>query len=110
MESERIVRMPRKLNEHKETVAKLREFFERNGYLRSPDRARRKKESATYKKGYEMRFPARDARELREIRMLLRRVGVNVGRSFEKHRWIVQPVYGKKSVQELCERLGIEAA
>ncbi len=92
----------------KDPLARLRELFERNGYLRVPNPRRRKKESADdYKKGCELRFVARSDPELRQIRTLLRRAGVNMGRPYEKHRQLVQPVYGMKAVKSLCEKLGI---
>lgn len=90
------------------TVSKLRELFDRNGCLRLPDRRRRKADGQGYKKGYEARFPANSAAELRDIRRLLLDAGVTLGKPFEKRRTIVQPVYGKTAVMGLCELLGIE--
>lgn len=90
------------------TVSRLRSYFERNGCLRAPNRKRRKAEPEDYKKGYEIRFPAQSAAELREIRGLLRRVGVKLGSAYEKRSGYVQPVYGKQAVEQLCDTLGID--
>jgi len=71
---------------------KLTAYFERNGYFRVPDRKRRKKEgSQHYKKGYEIRFVARDAAERNEIIKLLLKAERKPVKSFYKGSQIVQP-------------------
>jgi len=86
-------------------MEELAAFFNRNGVLRLPDAERRAKHSRTYKKGYEVRFVAHSALELRRIRALLRRAGFPVAASFSKSRRQVQPLYGKAYVQQFQEFL-----
>ncbi len=68
--------------------------------MRVPNLERREKESATYRKGYEIRFVVATKRQLAEIRRLLRRVGFKPGKPFQKHSRWVQPVYGRHVMQQ----------
>ncbi|RME48593.1 MAG: hypothetical protein D6791_02890 [Chloroflexi bacterium] len=83
-----------------EAEAFLRELFQRNGYVRVPNEKRRQEVgSQKYKKGYEVRLVANSEEELEEIRQALRQLGFRPARPFQKHRQIVQPVYGKQAVE-----------
>lgn len=75
-------------------IATLVCFYQRNGYLRRPNVDRRKKESRSYKMGYEIRLVANTKRELTELRRAIRQAGLKPGKAFAKvNRW-VQPIYG----------------
>lgn len=78
----------------------LRLAFQRNGYVRVADLARRKERGAmVYKKGNEVRIIVRTEAELARVQDLLRRVGFKPGKPFRKaHQW-AQPVYGKAAVE-----------
>jgi hypothetical protein len=77
----------------------LTTFFERNGCVRLVNEKRREQEGQKYKKGYEVRLVAYSEEELKNIRQLLLRVGFKVGKSYKKHRQIIQPIYGKTAVE-----------
>lgn len=77
----------------------LRQSFHRGGYVRVVNKARRKQMGRNYKKGYEVRLVVKTPRELAQIRQLLRQVGFAAGQPFQKHRRIVQPIYGKAAVE-----------
>jgi hypothetical protein len=84
----------------KSVITQLRYFFHRNGCLRAPNIARRKKEGQDYKKGYEIRFVAQNEEELLKIRSLLSEVGFKSGKPYSKGSQFVQPVYGKNSYEK----------
>lgn len=67
--------------------------------MRCPKRTLTDEEKQTYKKGYEIRFVARSETELKEIRQALRKTGFKPGKSFQKARQIVQPIYGKQQFE-----------
>ncbi len=78
----------------------LVQFYERNGCLRQPNPNRQKKETGTYKMGYEIRLVALSKRELTEIRRAIREVGLKAGKPFAKgNRWI-QPIYGRGAMDQ----------
>ena len=52
-----------------------------------------------YKKGDEVRLCARSAKELAEIRRLLKLADFRPGRPFMKDRHYRQPVYGREEVR-----------
>lgn len=84
----------------------LRDYFDRNGYVRTPNRDRREKESRTYKKGYEVRLVAFTREELTHIRRLLKAAGIPGGKAFSKAgRW-VQPIYGRERVERFLKVVG----
>jgi hypothetical protein len=80
-------------------------FFCRNGYMRVPNKSRRKKEPSTYKMGYEIRLVAKDKGELALIRRLLKSVDIKPGSPFEKSNQWCQPIYGKSALQQFTQWL-----
>jgi hypothetical protein len=85
----------------KSVKQELRFFFLRNGCLRVPNKRRRKQEKLNYKKGHEIRFAAKDRKELLKIRSLLKKAGFRTGKPYSKGRQFVQPVYGKNHYEKL---------
>ncbi len=83
---------------------RLKEFFQRNGYVRRQD-LRRKKDDGWdhYKKGDEVRLVAESEQELKLIRHLLRVVGFKPGRPFAKGLQYRQPIYGRQAVARFLE-------
>ena len=79
----------------KSVETQLLYFFHRNGCFRVPNDNRRRNEGQNYKKGYEIRFVAKDKEELLKILTLLSRAGFKSGKPFSKGSQFVQPVYGK---------------
>ncbi|GMU96041.1 hypothetical protein [Ignavibacterium album] len=79
----------------KAVVKKIADYFKRNGYFRLPDEKPLKKNS-TSKKGYEIRFVAKDKKELGEMKSLLKEIGLMPGKPFDKFNQFVLPVYGKE--------------
>ena len=74
----------------------LAESWHRNGYARTPNEARRRNDgSKAYKKGWEVRLMANDAKEARRLRRALSDIGFASGRTFAKGQFLVLPVYGK---------------
>jgi hypothetical protein len=70
------------------------------GYVRQPDLARRNGEDGhTYKKGWEVRFTARNEQEIAEIREVVIAAGFVPARPFFKGHQLIQPVYGIAAVQ-----------
>jgi hypothetical protein len=85
---------------------KLISYFRRNGYFRVPDKERKENESAqVYKKGYEVRFLAKNREEFNEINRLLKKEGFIRGKHFSKANQTVIPVYGRKAVQKFRQLL-----
>ena len=81
--------------------ARLSELLERNGCVREPDLAHRKKVGCrSYKKGWEVRLTLKTRAELAEARRLLRLVGFSPGRPFDKADQVIQPVYGRLAVEQ----------
>lgn len=83
--------------------SQLVDFYNRNGYMRVPDKDRRKKNPRTYKMGYEIRLVAQTKRELALIRRLLRSVGLKPGKPFSKVNQWCQPIYGKSAVERFTQ-------
>ncbi|MFN3872307.1 MAG: hypothetical protein ACK4R9_04840 [Ignavibacterium sp.] len=79
----------------KAVVIKIAEYFKRNGYFRLPNDKPQKKKT-TAKKGYEIRFVAKDKKELSEMKSLLKKAGLMPGKPFDKFNQFVLPVYGKE--------------
>jgi len=91
---------PRGVAKNRAAAMRLRWYFTRNGYVRLPNYKRRDKmPRQKYKKGYEVRLVACNAQEIREIRSLLKQLGLRPPRTFAKHKKIVQPVYGQAVVE-----------
>ncbi|MDH6577134.1 hypothetical protein [Kitasatospora sp. MAP5-34] len=80
------------------------------GYVRQPDLARRNGEDGhTYKKGWEVRFTARNEQEIAEIREVVIAAGFAPARPFFKGHQLIQPVYGIAAVQAyLAAREAVE--
>jgi hypothetical protein len=88
----------------KSVVTALRDYFQRNGYVRQQNATRLAREGPqAYKKGDEVRLVAQSATELREIRRLLREAGFAPGRSFVKGRQYRQPIYGRDEVARFLD-------
>lgn len=88
-------------------AARLAHLFHRNGYFRWQNEQRLTAAgSDAYKKGYEVRLAADSAKELAEIRRLLRAAGFKSGRPFVKGRQYRHPVYGKEAVARFLELVG----
>jgi hypothetical protein len=81
---------------NKSVKKRLLYFFCRNGYLRSPNKARRKRDGQYYRKGYEIRFVVNNKEELSEMRALLKKAGFKAGKPYSKHSRFVFPVYGRE--------------
>lgn len=80
----------------------LRAMLAGSGYARVADLAKRKQRgSASYKKGYEVRFVLATKEELAHVRRLLKAAGFEPGKPFAKHSKLVQPVYGREAVERL---------
>lgn len=91
------------MNSPNPTKTRLQYFFERNGYLRSPNPTRQGLEGhAKYKKGYEVRLVARDEGELQEIRRLLQEADFQLAKAHGKAKRWIQPIYGKQAVERFC--------
>jgi hypothetical protein len=77
----------------------LAAVFARCGYIRRFDADGRVRDGQSYKKGNEVRFVVASPAELRAVRVLLLAVGLRPGRAFQKHRRLVQPLYGLAAVE-----------
>lgn len=84
----------------------LARLFQESGYMR-----RRSAELAEemgpygYKKGDEVRLVVNSQAELRKVRALLKSVGLEGGKPFQKHARWVQPLYGAAAVQFFLKHL-----
>jgi hypothetical protein len=79
-------------------LTRLRELFQRNGYVRLQDPDRVEAGGREYKKGDEVRLVADSRAELMEIRRLLTAAGFKLGRPFAKANQFRQPLYGRDQV------------
>ena len=86
-------------------TAELLVWFERSGYIRRYDPQRRAREGPSYKKGYEVRFVLDSEDALRVVRRLLTAAKLRPGKPFRKHQRIVQPVYGRTTVEWFMDQL-----
>jgi hypothetical protein len=81
-------------------------LFNRNGYVRTPNKIRLKKEDwQKYKKGYEVRFTIVNNDELNMIQGALKKLNIKYGAPFKKHYAMIQPVYGKGSYLRIMEMI-----
>jgi len=87
---------------------RLRGLYAKRWYLRIPDEARRRQTPEEYKRGYELRFRARGHSELKDIRSLLRAVGIRAGRPYLKRGRPVLPIYGANRVLQAILYLGLK--
>jgi hypothetical protein len=87
-------------------IEHLARFFRRNGYVRMPHHDRRAAESRAYKKGYEVRFVANSAAELRTIQQLLKMAGFAVAKPFAHVKQWRQPLYGRQAVGQFLHLIG----
>jgi hypothetical protein len=94
---------PIQLNPNNPAAIELKEFFKRNGYVRLPDKKRRKMDSRNYKKGYEVRLVLKQS-ELPHVRRLLQQSGFRLTTPFAKLTQIVQPIYGKAAIEFFLSR------
>jgi hypothetical protein len=90
----------------REVVKQLSAFFHRNGYVRRIDAIRRVTDGQLYKKGAEVRLVAQSARELAQIRRLLKQAGFRQARPFTKGRQWRQPIYGVAEVARFLSLVG----
>lgn len=82
---------------------RLGRFFQRNSYCRRPDADRQQEGHRSYRKGWEVRLVLKDVDEVGLVSTLIRRVGLNPGKAFQKGRkWIV-PIYGEEAVTSFLE-------
>ena len=88
-----------------DVMAELLVWFERGGYIRRCDSQRRAREGRGYKKGYEVRFVVDSEDELQVVRRLLTAAKLRPGKPFRKHQRMVQPVYGRATVEWFVNRL-----
>jgi hypothetical protein len=82
-----------------ESVERLTVLFQRNGYVRVPNQARREEMRTTYKMGWEVRLPLKSRAELAEVRIHLKNIGLRPGKPFRKSLQWVQPIYGKAAFE-----------
>jgi hypothetical protein len=87
-------------------LARLREFFQRNGYVRRQNADRVEPGGREYKKGDEVRLVASSRVELAEIRRLLHGAGFKIGRPFAKAKQFRQPLYGRDQVVRFVALMG----
>ncbi len=92
----------------KAVVKKIADYFLRNGYLRLPSENKSKKKKVVSKKGYEIRFVAKDRKELSELKTVLKEAGLTAGKPFDKFNQFVLPVYGKDKYFRFKEMLAAE--
>jgi hypothetical protein len=82
-------------------------YFHRNGYVRVPDQRRKKKESGSYKMGYETRFVAKSKKEVATMIRLLKQLDFSPGMPYAKvAQWCI-PLYGQvalETVQSLANK------
>jgi hypothetical protein len=79
----------------------LKKVFLRNGYVRIKDSSRiEESRTQKYKKGYEIRFLAKDEAELALIRTAISALGLYVAKSFLKGKQFVQPIYGEEMTRK----------
>ena len=80
----------------KRAEKKLVELYFRNGCIRSPNEVRVGQDGhRKYKKGYEIRWTAKDEAEEKMIKNLLSRAGFTAGKPYFKRSQTILPVYGK---------------
>jgi hypothetical protein len=77
-----------------EARIELAALLERNGNIRFPSDDR-----GSSKKGWEVRWVAKDWGEADHIRILLAAVGLSAASPYVKRTQIVQPVYGRNAVE-----------
>ncbi len=87
----------------------LRQLFERNACVRVPNAERfAARQSAPYKKGYEVRFTLMDEDELEAALRALYRLDFKPGKPYIKHQQIIQPLYGRAQFERFCELIGYD--
>ena len=90
-------------------VSLLREYYNRNGYIRNQNKKRLETEGAQeYKKGYEIRFTANSEKELQLILKSLKELNFKTGKPFPKDNRFCIPIYGCEQVQRLIILIGID--
>ncbi len=82
----------------------LMALFRASGYIRRPAEDRNG-DSATYKKGSEVRLVLESRTAARSAARLARAVGLRPGKVYPKHTRIVVPLYGEDSVTWFLRRL-----
>ena len=92
-----------------EPAVLLKHVYERSVYIRVANLTRKEELGQKYKKGYEVHLVAKTRGELANVRRLLRQLGFKVGKPFQKHRRIVQPIYGKSAVKWFSSSTADEA-
>lgn len=94
-------------NSNEAPEALLAHFFERNGYVRTPNEERSQQLGyQKYKKGWEVRLIAETESELDQIRQALERFDFRLGKPWEKGNQIVQPIYGKQQYERFLALIG----
>lgn len=77
-----------------ETKVALKKFYRKRGYVRIANK-KRKKQSASYKKGWEVRLITTNEAELTMIRGWIEHVGLKPGKPYLNKTRMIQPIYGK---------------
>ncbi|HFA48996.1 MAG TPA: hypothetical protein ENJ95_08265 [Bacteroidetes bacterium] len=87
----------------KKEEKKLVELYLRNGYMRCPNQERQKTDGhKKYKKGYEIRWVAKDKKELERMQRWLKKTKFKAGKPYAKGKaTYALPVYGKEAVERL---------
>lgn len=85
-------------------ASELVALYQRNGYVRQPNSARFD-EGQGYKKGWEIRWVAKDETEAAHISKLLSVAGFKHGKTYLKNKLIVLPVYGYEAMEKFISFL-----
>lgn len=84
----------------------LAAYFLRNGCIRWADPELRKKLGHRgYRKGYEVRLVAQNAKEMAELEKALKAAGFNHGKPYVKVRQTIIPIYGREQVERFVEEV-----
>ena len=101
--------MSRQSTTQSAAISELAVLYDRNGYVRRYNPARRKAEGClVYKKGDEVRLVANTPSELARILQLLRTEGFKPGRPFSTHKQGSQdrvPLYGREQVARFLRKI-----
>lgn len=87
----------KKTNSKRKAGQILEEFFLRSGYLRIRNENQLEEYgSQKYKKGFEIRFVARNINELELIRNSITALSYKLSKSYISNNRFIQPLYGKE--------------
>ena len=101
--------MSARSNSSTTTKARLREWFDRSGWVQGgPDPSKRAKGKDNYKRGYEVRMSAAP-KELAQLQRLLKSAGIEPGAPFAKSSRLVVPIYGREQTERFLNLIGVRA-